>query len=64
MNKITEINLNDIIPHPNNRCVGGFDQQKLEQLADSIRTIGVQLNVKTHLQTDCVKSISNNSLNL
>ena len=42
MNEITDIKLENIIPHPDNRRVGGFDQQKLEQFADSIRTIGVQ----------------------
>ena len=42
MEKIIEISLNDIQPHAGNRRVGGFDQEKLDRLADSIRTVGVQ----------------------
>ena len=40
--QILEIHLNQITSHPDNRRVGGFDQGKLEQLAESIRTVGVQ----------------------
>lgn len=39
--KIVQIPIEKIQPHPNNRKIGGFDQTKLEQLADSIRTAGV-----------------------
>lgn len=43
MNDVIErIPLGLIQPHPSNRRVGGFDQAKLEQLADSIRAVGVQ----------------------
>lgn len=40
--RIHHIPLEKIVPSPKNRSVGGFDQEKLEQLADSIRSIGVQ----------------------
>ncbi len=40
--KIQHIPLEKIVPSPKNRNVGGFDKEKLEQLADSIRSIGVQ----------------------
>ena len=40
--KIINIPLNYIQPHPNNRTVGGFDEKKLQDLADSINAIGVQ----------------------
>jgi len=40
--QVQEIRLDQIQPHPGNRTVGGFNQEKLEQLADSIRTVGVQ----------------------
>ena len=39
---IENIELDRIIPDPNNRRIGGHDSKKLEQLADSIRTVGVQ----------------------
>ncbi|MGL4370883.1 MAG: ParB N-terminal domain-containing protein, partial [Spirochaetota bacterium] len=42
MNAITEIELSMIEPHPANRKHGGFDPEKLKNLADSIRTVGVQ----------------------
>jgi len=42
MEIIEKIELDRIIPDPNNRRIGGFDQKKLEQLADSIRAVGVQ----------------------
>ncbi len=40
--RIHHIPLEKIVPSPKNRSVGGFDKEKLEQLADSIRSIGVQ----------------------
>jgi ParB family chromosome partitioning protein len=40
--QIQQIPLDKIKPNPDNRRVGGFDQAKLEQLADSIRAVGVQ----------------------
>ncbi len=40
--QILEIPLTQITSHPDNRRVGGFDQEKLEQLAGSIRAVGVQ----------------------
>jgi ParB/RepB/Spo0J family partition protein len=40
--QIIQIPLDHIVPSDGNRRVGGFDQGKLEQLADSIRTVGVQ----------------------
>ncbi len=39
---IAEIPLDQIQPHPDNRREGGFDQEKLQQLAESIRAVGVQ----------------------
>jgi len=39
---IQQINLEDIKPHPGNRRVGGFDEAKLLQLAESIKAVGVQ----------------------
>lgn len=39
---VTRIPLDDIAPHPANRKVGGFDEAKLNQLAESIRAVGVQ----------------------
>jgi ParB/RepB/Spo0J family partition protein len=40
--QIQYIRLEKIIPNPENRRVGGFNQAKLEQLAESIRAVGVQ----------------------
>jgi len=40
--QILEIPLKQIASHPDNRKVGGFDPEKLEQLAESIRAVGVQ----------------------
>ncbi|MFZ2635558.1 MAG: ParB/RepB/Spo0J family partition protein [Rectinemataceae bacterium] len=40
--QIHEIALDDISPAPGNRTVGGFDRAKLDQLAESIKAIGVQ----------------------
>lgn len=40
--RIVQIPLDDITPHSGNRRVGGFDKAKLEQLAESIRAVGVQ----------------------
>ncbi len=40
--QVVEIPLDQIVPHPANRKVGGFDQAKLESLAESVRAIGVQ----------------------
>lgn len=43
MNEQVEmISLDAIEPHPANRRVGGFDETKLAQLAESIRAVGVQ----------------------
>lgn len=39
---VTRIPLEQLRAHPANRRVGGFDQARLEQLAESIRTVGVQ----------------------
>lgn len=39
---IEMIQLDHIEPSPNNRSIGGFDQTKLEQLAESIKAVGVQ----------------------
>ena len=40
--KIEMIQLDHIEPHQKNRRIGGFDQEKLEQLAESIKAVGVQ----------------------
>ena len=40
--KIQQIPLDLLIPSPGNRRIGGFDPDKLQQLADSIKTVGVQ----------------------
>ncbi|MBP7735986.1 MAG: ParB/RepB/Spo0J family partition protein [Spirochaetes bacterium] len=40
--RIEMIQLDMIEPSPGNRRVGGFDQAKLEQLAESIKAVGVQ----------------------
>lgn len=40
--KIQQISLDDLIPSPGNRRIGGFDPDKLQQLADSIQAVGVQ----------------------
>ena len=40
--QIQEIPLGQITAHLGNRRVGGFDQEKLKQLAESIRMVGVQ----------------------
>lgn len=43
MNEVIErIPLEKIISHPGNRKIGGLDEKKLEQLAESIRAVGVQ----------------------
>jgi len=39
---VQQISLDMILPNPDNRRVGGFDPVKLQQLADSIRDVGVQ----------------------
>jgi len=39
---IQMIDLDGIEPHPGNRRIGGFNREKLEQLAESIRAVGVQ----------------------
>jgi ParB/RepB/Spo0J family partition protein len=39
---IVRIELERIEPSPGNRKVGGFDQAKLQQLAESIKAVGVQ----------------------
>lgn len=41
-NTIELIPLDQIEPHPGNRRIGGFDEAKLAQLADSIKAVGVQ----------------------
>jgi ParB/RepB/Spo0J family partition protein len=40
--QVQQLSLEKIIPHPDNRRVGGFDPVKLQQLADSIKEVGVQ----------------------
>jgi ParB/RepB/Spo0J family partition protein len=40
--RIEIIQIDLIEPHPANRRIGGFDQTKLEQLAESIKAVGVQ----------------------
>lgn len=40
--QINQIPLDFIIPHPGNRRVGGFDEERLQELADSIKIVGVQ----------------------
>lgn len=42
MTEIKEINLDQIKPSKWNRKIGGFDPEKLQQLADSIKDLGVQ----------------------
>lgn len=42
MDQIQQIPLEDLHPSEGNRRVGGFDKAKLEQLAESIRAVGVQ----------------------
>ncbi|HPV99208.1 MAG: ParB N-terminal domain-containing protein [Spirochaetota bacterium] len=44
--RIEIISLDAIEPHPANRKIGGFDPEKLEQLAESIRAVGVQQPAK------------------
>jgi ParB family transcriptional regulator, chromosome partitioning protein len=51
--QIQQLPLDKIKPNPDNRRVGGFDRAKLEQLADSIRVVGVQ-------QPAVVRSIEGN----
>jgi len=50
--QVLHLALEKIIPHPDNRRVGGFDPVKLEQLAASIRDVGVQqpIIVRRHLK--------------
>lgn len=38
---LTEVPIDEISPHPENRRVGGFDEESLGQLAESIKTHGV-----------------------
>lgn len=40
--RIEMISLDAIEPHPANRRIGGFDEKKLAELAESIRAVGVQ----------------------
>jgi ParB/RepB/Spo0J family partition protein len=40
--QVQQITLEKITPHPDNRRVGGFDPVKLEQLAASIKEVGIQ----------------------
>lgn len=40
--EILRIPLDSIVPSPGNRRIGGFNPERLEQLADSIRAVGVQ----------------------
>lgn len=40
--QIRPIPLDDLIPSPGNRRIGGFNLEKLKQLADSIQAVGVQ----------------------
>jgi len=40
--KIQQIPLDDLVPSPGNRRIGGFDPDRLQQLADSIQAVGVQ----------------------
>lgn len=40
--EIVRIPLDSIVPSPGNRRIGGFNAERLEQLADSIRAVGVQ----------------------
>ncbi len=42
MDQIQQIPLEQLYPHEGNRRVGGFDKAKLEQLAESIKAVGVQ----------------------
>lgn len=50
--QIQQLFLEKIVAHPDNRRVGGFDPVKLEQLAASIRDVGVQqpIIVRKHLK--------------
>jgi len=41
MEQIQQISLSEIYPYEGNRRYGGFDETKLQELADSIRTAGV-----------------------
>lgn len=40
--QVVQIALDDLVAGEGNRKVGGFDQKKLEQLAESIKAVGVQ----------------------
>ncbi|MBN2403349.1 MAG: ParB/RepB/Spo0J family partition protein [Spirochaetes bacterium] len=51
--RIEMIQLDLIEPHPANRRVGGFDQAKLEQLAESIKAVGVQQPAVVRLKPIC-----------
>jgi len=42
LSEIKEISLEEIHPNPRNRRIGGFDAKRLEELAESIKSIGVQ----------------------
>jgi len=42
METVQEIPLARILPHPDNRHYGGFDEAKLAELAESIKAVGVQ----------------------
>ena len=39
---VVQINLEELVPDRLNRKIGGFNPEKLKQLADSIRAVGVQ----------------------
>ena len=50
INELKLIPLNEIKPHPNNRRIGGFDQEKLEQLSESIKAVGVLQPITVRLK--------------
>lgn len=52
LEQVQNINLKNIKPDPDNRRIGGFDTVKLQELADSIRDIGVQVPIILRLNPD------------
>jgi ParB/RepB/Spo0J family partition protein len=50
---IVRIELEKIVPHPDNRRVGGFDPAKLQQLAESIKAVGVLHPILVRKQGPC-----------
>ena len=57
MKEIQEIALERLYPSEGNRRIGGFDEQKLQQLADSIKAVGVQQPAVVRLGRKAAESV-------